>query len=117
MFVFHVIIAEIIIRTQEWLLHLRSLVYYTVTVCCNAHIWIVKGELVLNTHCNTSIVLSVFPFLQRNASIVRMWILLSIIETTILLAINLAGSIYFAVMLHSYYGLSIIALQIIVSCK
>lgn len=56
-------------------------------------------------------------FFQKSVGVIRMWILISIMETVVLLAITTAGSIYFAVTLEEYYGISIIVLQIIVSCK
>lgn len=55
--------------------------------------------------------------LQQNARFLRIWIFFSIIETVVLLAITTAGSIYFTVALDVRYGLSIIALQILVSRK
>lgn len=53
----------------------------------------------------------------QNPSIVRTWILVTIIETVVVLAINLGGSIYYSASLDTYYGAIVIAVQVIVAGK
>lgn len=62
------------------------------------------------------IILIVGVVLQHN-SIVRTWILVTIIETVVILATNLGGSIYYSASLDTYYGVIVIAVQVIVACK
>lgn len=53
----------------------------------------------------------------KSPSVVRTWILVTIIETVIVLAINLGGSIYYSASLDTFYGAILIAVQVIVARK
>lgn len=59
----------------------------------------------------------VLYLLQKSSTILRYWIMLSLIETVIVFATSLGGSIYFAQFLDIYYGIPLIAIQVIVASK